>query len=68
MNCNQESCFTKLYTELHKIVLKHEQLEMLKPDFSLSLGNLMTLSKSFKLSLPLSANTYSILFKVPEML
>lgn len=62
MNCNQKSCFTKLYTELHKIVLKHEQLEILKTRLFSSLDNLMTLSKSFKLSIPLSANTHSILF------
>lgn len=61
MNHNQESRFTKLYTELHKIALKHEQLKILKSDFSFSLENwMMTLSKSFKLSIPLSANIHSI--------
>lgn len=59
MNHNQETCFTRLYTELHRIVLRHEQLEILKSDFSLSLGNWMTLNKSLKLSIPLSANIHS---------
>lgn len=61
MNHNQELHFLKLYIELHKIALKQEQLEILKSDFSFSLENwMMTLNKSFKFSIPVSANTHSI--------
>lgn len=35
MNHKQESCFTKLYIDLHKIALKHKQMEILKSSFSL---------------------------------
>lgn len=67
MNHKQESCFTKLYIELHKIAIKQEQLEILKSDFSFSLENwMMTLSKSFKLSIPLSANIRNIYSEFPK--
>lgn len=63
MNYNRELHFAKLYVELHKTALNHEQMEILTSDFSLSLDNWMTLSKSFKLSIPLSGNIHGILVK-----
>ena len=59
MNHNQELHFTMFYTGLYKTVLKPEQLEILKPSFSLPLDSWMTLSKSCKPSIPLSANIHS---------